>query len=182
MREFLARMAALAKKHKREPLFWYEKDESLYRKGELVFTWYSEQSAKALAAAQKHDFRVILNPSTYCYLDFPQIEGQRRYDWMPTASLKDFYSLRPSRFPQQKQLVGVQCNLWTERVPNLEHAFYQTFPRAMATAEMGWSSEKQHNFADFSGRVERQKGDFMKRTGFTLERTKQNQPALNHKE
>ncbi len=182
MRAFLTRMAQLARKHDREPLFWYEKDETLYRPDDVVFTWYRNESAKALQAAEKRGFRVILNSSPFTYLDFPQLDGQRHYDWMPVATLKNFYELRPERFPQQAQILGVQCNLWTERVPNLEHVFYQSFPRAMATAEVGWTPAKQCQFPDFQKRVEQQGTDFSQRTGFTLERRVDNQPTLNHKE
>ncbi len=51
MAYFLGRMAELVKANGREPLFWYELDDSLYREGETVFAWYAQCSDDAVVAA-----------------------------------------------------------------------------------------------------------------------------------
>ncbi len=179
MRDFLAQLAAIVTKHGKKPMYWYELDDKLYREGEVVHTWYANKTEQAAKAAQKKNLKLIISPSTYFYLDFPQIAGQRNYNWMPDMTLETAYSFKPEKYRGYSEVLGMQCNLWTERVPNQEHVFYQSFPRAMATAEISWSPASRRDWKSFQSRVEAQKKPYEQRTGYTLERTKENQPALN---
>ena len=42
-----------------------------------------------------------------------------------------------------KLVLGVQGNLWGERLKTFPHALYQTYPRACALAEIAWSPEPE---------------------------------------
>ncbi len=179
MRDFLARLATIVTKYGKKPMYWYELDDKLYREGEVVHTWYANKTEAAVKAAQKKKLKLIISPSTYFYLDFPQIAGHRNYKWMPDMTLKTAYSFTPEKYKGYAEVLGMQCNLWTERVPNQEHVFYQTFPRAMATAEISWSPASRRDWASFQSRVKAQQQAYKARTGYTLERKKDNQPALN---
>ncbi len=179
MRDFLARLAGVVAKHGKKPMYWYELDDKLYREGEVVHTWYANKTEEAAKAAKTKNLKLIISPSTYFYLDFPQIAGQRNYNWMPDMTLETAYSFTPEKYRGYSEVLGMQCNLWTERVPNQEHVFYQTFPRAMATAEISWSPASRRDWKSFQSRVNAQKKPYEARTGFTLERTKENQPVLN---
>jgi hexosaminidase len=44
--------------------------------------------------------------------------------------------------------------LWTEKIPNLEHAEYMIFPRECALAEITWSSKSSRNWDDFMRRLQ----------------------------
>jgi hexosaminidase len=57
---------------------------------------------------------------------------------------------------EQKYVLGVQGNLWTEQVYNLRQAEYMTWPRAFAVAEDAWSQPANKNWDDFVRRVESQ--------------------------
>ncbi len=179
MRDFLADLAKVVARHGKKPLYWYELDEELYREGETVFAWYANRTEEAAAAAKKNKLQLIIGPSDYFYWDFPQIEGQRQYNWMPILTLERAYSFEPEKVGGKDVVRGVQCNIWTERVPNLEHVMYQSFPRAMATAELGWTPAARRNWKNFESRVNNSKAGYQQRTGYTLERTRDNQPYLN---
>ena len=43
-----------------------------------------------------------------------------------------------------------QGNLWTEHIPVLSHAFYMTYPRALALSENLWSSRTTKDWNDFT--------------------------------
>ena len=54
---------------------------------------------------------------------------------------------------QQKYILGVQGNIWTEYMPTPESVEYMVFPRAIALAEIGWMQAGTHNFEDFAMRL-----------------------------
>ncbi|HVV55265.1 MAG TPA: PA14 domain-containing protein, partial [Mucilaginibacter sp.] len=57
----------------------------------------------------------------------------------------------PSLTPdQQKYIIGVQANLWTEYIPTEAKADYMYYPRVLALSEVAWSQLANKNFKDFS--------------------------------
>lgn len=108
------------------------------------------------AAKQKHN--VVMTPGAFCYLDKYQGEPtqeplaiggflpiEKVYGYEPTPS-----ELTPD---QQKYILGVQGNIWTEYIKTPEQVEYMTYPRAIALAEIGWMPAGPRNFEDFSMRL-----------------------------
>ena len=108
------------------------------------------------AAKQKHN--VIMTPSSVCYLDRYQAEPAREPlaigGLLPLEKVYD-YDPVPSELTseQQKYVLGLQGNLWTEYVATPEKAEYMIFPRAIALAEIGWIPRGPKNFEDFATRL-----------------------------
>ncbi|MCY7357987.1 MAG: family 20 glycosylhydrolase [Rudanella sp.] len=108
------------------------------------------------AAKQKH--KVVMTPGAFCYLDKYQGEPtqeplsiggflpiEKVYSYDPTPN-----ELTPE---QQKYIIGVQGNVWTEYIATPEYVEYMTYPRAIALAEIGWMPAGPRNFEDFSVRL-----------------------------
>ena len=53
---------------------------------------------------------------------------------------------------EQKYILGVQANLWTEYIRDLDYLEYMTLPRLAAIAEIGWTYGGK-DYADFSDRM-----------------------------
>ena len=51
-------------------------------------------------------------------------------------SINPYDQLSPE---EEKFVIGVQGNLWTEHVNTFDHAMYMFLPRTSAIAEAGWS-------------------------------------------
>jgi hexosaminidase len=108
------------------------------------------------AAKAKHD--VIMTPTDFCYLDYgqgdPQNEPLNIGNHLP---LEKVYSYNPMpkelTGDEQKYILGVQGNVWTEYMKTPEKVEYMVFPRALALAEAGWSPQENKNYADFRNRV-----------------------------
>ncbi|MCE5348102.1 MAG: beta-N-acetylhexosaminidase [Bacteroidales bacterium] len=107
------------------------------------------------AAKQKHD--VIMTPANFVYLDYYQCEPEGQplaiggylpleavysYDPMPTELTQD----------EQKHILGIQGNVWTEYIPTTEQADYMAYPRMFAIAETAWTSANKKDFEDFLAR------------------------------
>ncbi len=109
------------------------------------------------AAKQKHN--VIMTPSRFVYLDYYQCEpaGQPLAigGYLPLERVYSYNPMPSELTPEeQKYILGVQGNVWTEYIPTPEHLEYMAFPRAFAIAESGWTPDRLKDFEDFLARLE----------------------------
>ena len=124
---------------------WDEILEGGLAPGATVHSWRGMKGAVAAARA-KHD--VVASPTTHCYLDYP----------LKTISLEKIYSFEPipSELTQAeaKRVLGVQGNMWGERVPTPRDVDRQVFPRLCGLAEVAWSVAETRSLGDFSARLQ----------------------------
>jgi hexosaminidase len=107
------------------------------------------------AAKQGHD--VIMSPNSFVYLDYYQCEPADQ----PLAiggylPLEKVYSFDP-QFPElskeeNKHILGLQGNVWTEYISTPQYMEYMAFPRAFAISEIGWTPSSKKDFEDFLAR------------------------------
>jgi hexosaminidase len=106
------------------------------------------------AAKQNHD--VIMTPSSNgVYLD----HTQGRSDQEPVTIGGDgrisriyAYDPTPSNLTtdQQKHILGVQANMWTEYITSPNKVEYMLIPRLFAVSEIAWTNPDKKNFKDFN--------------------------------
>ncbi len=110
-------------------------------KGSAIIAWQGpDRGMRALEAG--HD--VIVAPQQRLYLDVAYADDPREPLAIRAAtSTENVYEFEPApgalSAGQQGRLLGAQCQLWTEYVPDPAHAEYMYFPRACAFAEVVWS-------------------------------------------
>ena len=142
--------------HGRQIIGWDEILEGGLAPNATVMSWRGEGGGIE-AARQNHD--VIMTPNTYLYFDYYQtkdieneplgiggyipLEQVYGYDPMPSI-------LTPE---QQKHIVGVQANHWSEYIPTFSHLQYMALPRWSALAEIQWSEPEKKNYEDFLSRL-----------------------------
>lgn len=112
------------------------------------------------AAKQGHD--VIMSPSTYVYLDYYQSEPEGQPlaigGYLPLEKVYSFDPLFEELSPEEnKHILGLQGNVWTEYISDPEYLDYMAFPRAFAIAETGWTATSKKDFEDFLARFEIQR-------------------------
>lgn len=142
--------------HGRQIIGWDEILEGGLAPNATVMSWRGE-SGGIEAAKQKHD--VIMTPNTYLYFDYYQTKDiedeplaiggylpiERVYEYEPTPT-----SLTPD---EQKYIVGVQANHWTEYISSLSQLEYMALPRWAALAEVQWTNPEKKNYEDFLTRL-----------------------------
>lgn len=124
----------------------------------IVMSWRGTKGGIA-AAKQKH--RVIMSPNVFAYIDHPQLKDygkQPRTTDSYIVSCSKMYSFEPVvpeelTEEEQRCILGVQANLWTEQVAYPEHAFYQLLPRLGAMSEVQWCAPAQKDFEAFKTRL-----------------------------
>jgi hexosaminidase len=118
-----------------------------------VMSWRGEAGG-IKAAQQDHD--VIMSPGTNgMYFDHAQskssqeplsiggnapLEKTYSYDPVPASLTKD----------QQKHIIGVQANLWTEYIATPAKVEYMLLPRMLALAEVAWTPTSGKDYTNFS--------------------------------
>ena len=105
-----------------------------------IMSWTGTRAGIAAAKKGNH---VIMSPSGYCYLDHYQTQGpDEPFGIGGFTSLEKSYSFDPWNEltqDEQKYILGVQGNLWTEYIGTLSHAQHNLLPRISALAEVGWT-------------------------------------------
>ncbi len=154
---FVRRMEEIVNKYGKVLVGWDE----IIKGGELkpstvVFGW---ASMKAGANAVKKGQRTVFLPAQYCYMDMKQSDKERGHNWAAIVTLDSTYKVDPIKMndftPEQEKLVlGIQANLWTELLNRPERFLeYQFFPRLCALAEAAWTQPELKDYDCFYNRL-----------------------------
>lgn len=140
----------------RQMIGWDEILEGELAPNATVMSWRGEQGGIE-AARQRHD--VIMTPNTYLYFDYYQSKNR---DGEPEAiggylPVEHVYSYEPIpnilTLEEQKHIIGVQANHWTEYIPSFSQLQYMALPRWAALCEIQWSRAEKKNYVDFLHRL-----------------------------
>lgn len=118
-----------------------------------VMSWRGE--AGGIAAAQQHHDVIMTPGSGGLYIDQQQskqnLEPLSIGGYDPLSKIYSYNPTPPALTPeQQKYIIGVQANLWTEYIPTDNKVEYMTLPRLLALSEVAWTPLANKNFDDFA--------------------------------
>lgn len=145
----------------RDMIGWDEVLEGGLTDNGIVMSWRGIDGG--IEAAKQHH-RVIMTPTTYCYIDYYQLKDQGAQPlgiggYLPLSKVYSFEPLIPDQLSEeeQKYILGPQVNLWTEYVAYPQHLFYMLLPRLDAISEVQWCNSDQKDFENFKARLPRMK-------------------------
>jgi hexosaminidase len=152
---FIRRIERFLSGHGRKLIGWDEILEGGIAPNATVMSWRGIDGAVE-AARSGHD--AVLAPSPTLYLNHNQGTGPNEGPGRAAPiTLAEVYAFDPMPHAltaeQQRHIIGVQANLWTEYVRSEALAAYMMFPRASAVAELGWSDPATRDFTGFAGRL-----------------------------
>ena len=125
----------------RQMIGWDETLEGGLAPNATVMSWRGEGGGIE-AAKQKHD--VVMTPNTYLYFDYYQtkdVDGEPLAigGYLPMERVYSYEPMPQSLTPEeQKYIIGVQANLWTEYIPDFKQVQYMVLPRMAALCESQW--------------------------------------------
>jgi hexosaminidase len=120
-----------------------------------VMSWRGTSGGIA-AARQNHD--VVMSPNSHLYFDYYQGDAQ----FEPLANgglitLDRVYGYEPVpdslTADQSKHILGAQANLWSEYLKTPAAVEYMVWPRALALAEVTWSTREARDWESFQARL-----------------------------
>ncbi len=111
-------------------------------KNTIVQFWKGE--AKDLLYGIDKGYEVINSDHKYTYLDYSykQIDLSKAYNFNPIPA-----GLGQN---QQKLVIGLGAQMWSEWTPTAKDIAYQTYPRIAAYAETGWTAQENKNYERFN--------------------------------
>ena len=153
----ITRMEGVLAKYGKKIIGWDEILEGGLSPDATVMSWRGEEGGIA-SALQDHD--VIMTPGgNGMYLDHYQ--GDSKIE--PVAiggytTLEKTYSYNPTpdtlvAMKKDHFVKGVQTNIWTEYLYNVDLVEYRMYPRVLALSEIGWTNVDRKNFDDFARRI-----------------------------
>ena len=151
-----ARVQKFLNEHGRKIIGWDEVLEGELAKGATVMSWRGTDGG-INASAMGFDF--IMTPNTYCYFDYYQSKDEDKEPFgiggfLPWEKVYGYEPLDGLNDNQQKHILGVQANLWTEYVATPEHLEYMLLPRMCALSEVQWCKPENKNPERFKAAME----------------------------
>jgi len=152
---FITRIEKFLNSKGRKIIGWDEILEGGLAPNASVMSWRGIEGGIS-AAKQKHD--VVMSPSSHCYFN----EFQGKLNEKPRAMggllpLEKVYEYEPIpeelNEEEQKYIIGVQANVWTEYMTTSKRVEYMSLPRMCAIAEVAWSPKEKRNLPNFLNRM-----------------------------
>ena len=149
---FMARLGRYVAAHGRRMIGWDEILDAGVPADATITSWRGIDGA---LKAARSGYDAILSPAPTLYFDNRQgigpAEPPGRGNLVTLADVLAFDPMPPGLTPaEQRHILGVQANLWTEHVRTEARAAWMTFPRAAAVAEIGWAAPARRDVAGFA--------------------------------
>ena len=147
-----ARVQKMLNDKGRKIIGWDEILEGELAPGATVMSW---RGVKGGVQASAMGFDVIMTPNTYCYFDYYQSEDKEKEPLaiggnLPIEKVYGYEPFDGLDASQQKHILGVQANLWTEYIGTPEYLEYMLLPRMAALSEIQWCKPSDKNFDRFA--------------------------------
>lgn len=162
----------------KKPILWVEMDNIRLPASRYLFdypddvtlvTWRNGLTPKAIELTAAHGNPLLMAPGEHCYFDYPQAVNDlpETNNWgMPLLPLRRAYDWQvdyPEVNTTKHHIQGVMGTLWGEAINDVNRAFYMTYPRAMALAEAGWTTDDRRSWDDFLLRLKPVLADMLSR-------------------
>ncbi|MDP9010541.1 MAG: family 20 glycosylhydrolase [Pseudomonadota bacterium] len=151
---FTQRIAQILTAHGRRAVGWDEIMQPGLASDAVVMAWHGAAAARA-AAIRGND--AVLAPDPTLYFDHRQSRlAAEPPGRLAVISLEDVYRFEPHDPQlseiQQRHILGLQADLWTEHIQTEQRVEWMALPRAAALAEVGWS-QVPRSWPDFLRRL-----------------------------
>lgn len=150
---FIQRIEKYVNSNGKQIIGWDEILEGGLAKNAVVMSW---RGIKGRIAAAQQDHDVIMTPGTYLYFDHTESKStEEPITNGKSLPLSTVYSYNPTAVDgltpaQQKHIIGVQANVWTEYMATPTKVLYMLLPRLYALSEIAWTAPDKKNWQDFS--------------------------------
>lgn len=142
---FIQRIQSFLQAHGRTIIGWDEILEGGLAEGAIVQSWRGMEGGKE---AVQHGHQAVMSPTSHAYFDYDlsaiNLEKVYTFDPIPEGLSAEEASL----------ILGGECNMWTEHVPDEAALDAKVFPRLLAMTEVLWTYPKERDFAEFVERVQ----------------------------
>lgn len=133
---------------------WDEINDEGPLEGAVAMAW---RDASYGVKAAEAGMDVVMAPLTHTYFDFyPSADPTEAYAIGGLTTLEKAYAFDPlAGVPTAvtDKVLGTQCQVWREYMPDTRRVDYMLYPRACAHAEVAWSSPEGRSYREFLDRL-----------------------------
>ena len=152
---FMQEIGRFLVRHGRRLVGWDEILQPGLASDAVVMSWRGSVGAHSAAVAGND---TVLSPWPTLYFDNRQSAlASEPPGRMRVISLEDVYRFEPRdatlNADQQRHVLGLQANLWTEHIRTEDRLQWMALPRAAAVAEVAWTAPERRNWKDFLQRL-----------------------------
>lgn len=128
---------------------------------QAVIMWWRHDKPQQRDKAIERGYRVIICPRRPYYFDFVQHESHkegRRWGGFCPLDMVYAHPRIPDSYSKSDvgRIMGVQANLWTEKVGSPDRLEFMSFPRMAGLAEAAWTMPEAKNYDEFADRLKQQ--------------------------
>ncbi len=153
---FNRKMSKYINKINRKTVAWDEVVAANVPPNEAVMMWWRHDKINNLKRSLSKGYEVVLCPRLPMYFDFLQANNHksgRRWGDPGIADLPLVYNFPAfiAKYPlkQRKQILGVQGNIWSEKIKSNERLYFMTFPRIAGLAASAWTLQQNKDYPKF---------------------------------
>ena len=163
-RYFIARTTAIINNLNKELIGWDELLDIDADPKNTTIMWWRHDRIASLEKSLKRDYKTVLSPRRPMYFDFIQHKDDKwGRTWGGYCPLEDVYAFPDNDIAgwevsnsDMENILGVQANLWSERIQNIDRYDYMTYPRFAALSESGWTNKDTKSFSSFEQRMQKE--------------------------
>ncbi len=121
------------------------------------------RGSNSVVSAAKKGYKVIAAPNSHMYFDYAQSEDIENDpicmgNYLPVERVYSYHPEDGLSVTEQKNVLGVQANLWTEFLSSEEAIEFMVLPRMDALSEVQWCSAENRNYSSFLLRLQKMFG------------------------
>ncbi len=155
---FNRRMAETINRLGKTTIGWDEIIDADVPASQSVIMWWRHNKPQQLSKALEKGYRTVLCPRIPCYFDLVQHDSHkwgRRWGGFNSVESVYQYPVFPKEYTpeQHKHILGLQANIWTERVQNTTRLEFMIYPRIAALSEAAWTRAGRKDLDDFKKRL-----------------------------
>lgn len=128
----------------------------------IIYAWRPDKLEMLRKAVEK-DYNIVFSPRKPMYFDYAQDSlqvhgvGWKKFGVNSYRKVYDWdYSTFDVDFSKGGKILGIQANMWTERVDTPDRLDYLVYPRIIALAENAWTAREQKDIESFDLRLKEQ--------------------------
>lgn len=128
----------------------------------IIYAWRPDKLEMLRKAVEK-DYNIVFSPRKPMYFDYAQDSlqvhgvGWKKFGVNSYHKVYDWdYSTFDVDFSKGGKILGIQANMWTERVDTPDRLDYLVYPRIIALAENAWTAREQKDIENFDLRLKEQ--------------------------
>jgi hexosaminidase len=153
-REFVERVQRMVRAHGKRAIGWQETASAKLEPSSVVQYWDVRSSSDAVRRAGN---ALVLSPASKVYLDMKYDSSTKLgLQWAGHVEVRDAYDWDPAKLldgVDQHRVLGVEAQLWSETLRDVDDVEFMAFPRLPGVAEAGWSPASARDWDGFRRRL-----------------------------